>query len=100
MVKLGSMAAVLLTLAIVHLKSALVTPSSVGLARRCKMTKMYYKAKHRKNCESYPTQVTWKVKFKCQICLSCLSSLTCLSRVLVILSILFGGQCHQDFLIY
>ena len=26
--------------------------------------------KHRKNCESCPTQVAWKVKFKCQICLS------------------------------
>merc|ERR1719204_1025869 len=33
--------------------------------------------KHRKNCESCPSQVTWKAKFKCQICLSCLSS--CLS---------------------
>ena len=47
--------------------------------------------KHRKNCESCPTQVTWKVKFKSQICLSCLSSLTylsCLSRVLIILSVL------------
>ena len=47
--------------------------------------------KHRKNCKSCPTQVTWKVKFKCQICLSCLSSLTylsCLSRVLIILSVL------------
>ena len=30
------------------------------------------KIKHRKNCESCPTQVTWKVKFTCQICLSCL----------------------------
>ena len=88
MVKLGSMAAVLLTLAIVHLKSASVRPLSVALARRCKM---YYKAKHRKSCESCPTHVTWKVKFKCQICLSCLSSLTCLSclyRVLTILSVL------------
>ena len=47
--------------------------------------------KHCKNCESCSTQVTWKVKFKCQICLSCLSSLTCLpclSRGLVILSVL------------
>ena len=26
--------------------------------------------RHRKNCESCPTQVAWKVKFKCQICLS------------------------------
>ena len=33
----------------------------------------------RKNCESCPSQITWKVKFKCQISLSCLSSLTCLS---------------------
>ena len=37
------------------------------------------KQKHRKNCESCPSQVTWKVKIKCQICVSCLSSLTCLS---------------------
>ena len=29
--------------------------------------------KHRKNCKSCPTQVTWKIKFKCQICLFCLS---------------------------
>ena len=35
--------------------------------------------KHRKNCESCPTQVTWKVKFKCQISLSCLSSVTVVS---------------------
>ena len=25
--------------------------------------------KYSKNCESCPTQVTWKVKFKCQFCL-------------------------------
>ena len=37
------------------------------------------KVKHRKNCESCPTQTTWKVEFKGQICLTCLSSLTCLS---------------------
>ena len=48
--------------------------------------------KHRKNCESCPTQVTWKIKSKSQICLfsltclsclsceSCLSCLSCLSR--------------------
>ena len=30
--------------------------------------------KHRKYCESSPTQVTWKVNFKCQFCLSCRSS--------------------------
>ena len=47
--------------------------------------------KQRKICESGPTQVTWKVKFKCQLrlswlysltcltCLSCLSCLTCLT---------------------
>jgi len=35
--------------------------------------------KHCKNCESCPLQVTWKVKFKCQICLSCLSRLSWLS---------------------
>ena len=38
--------------------------------------------KHRKNCEGCPTKVTWKVKFKCQICLPCLS------RALIILSVL------------
>ena len=27
--------------------------------------------KHRKNCESCQSQVTWKVKFKCRFCLSC-----------------------------
>ena len=32
--------------------------------------------KHRKNCESCPTKVTRKIKFKCQICLSCLGSCT------------------------
>ena len=35
--------------------------------------------KHCKNCESCPAQVTWKVNFKCQICLSCVSCLSCLS---------------------
>ena len=35
--------------------------------------------KHRKNCESCPTQVTWKIKFKCQFCLYCMFFLTCLS---------------------
>ena len=29
--------------------------------------------KHRKNCESYPSQLIWDIKFKCQFCLSCLS---------------------------
>ena len=29
--------------------------------------------KHRKNCDSCPTKVTWKVKLKCQFCLSCRS---------------------------
>ena len=29
--------------------------------------------KHRKNCKSCPTQLIWKVKFKCRICLSCQS---------------------------
>ena len=29
--------------------------------------------KHRKNCDSCPTKVTWKVKLECQFCLSCLS---------------------------
>ena len=33
--------------------------------------------KHSKNCESCPTQVTWKVKFECLFCLSCLSCLSC-----------------------
>ena len=36
--------------------------------------------KHRKNCKRCPTQVTWKVKFKCQFCLSWLSCLSCLSQ--------------------
>ena len=46
--------------------------------------------KHRKNCESCPTQVIWKVKFKCQICLSCLSSLSDLSGLSIpcVLSVL------------
>ena len=30
-------------------------------------------AEHQKNCESCQSQATWKVKFKCQFCLSCLS---------------------------
>ena len=34
------------------------------------------KSKHRKNPESCPTQVTWKIKFRCQICLSDLSVLS------------------------
>ena len=33
--------------------------------------------KHRNNCESCPSQVTWKIKFKCQICLSSLFFLIC-----------------------
>ena len=34
---------------------------------------MASKCKHHKNCESCQSQVTWKVKFKCQFCpvLSC-----------------------------
>ena len=35
--------------------------------------------KQSKICKRCPTQVTWKVKFKCQICLSCLSWFSCLS---------------------
>ena len=35
--------------------------------------------KHCKNYESCPSQVTWKVKFKYQICLSCLACLSPLS---------------------
>ena len=35
--------------------------------------------KHRKNCESCPTKVTRKIKFKCQIFLSCLSRVSCVS---------------------
>ena len=31
---------------------------------------MLQREKHRKNCESWPTQVTWKVKLECQFCLS------------------------------
>ena len=50
------------------------------------------KYKHRKNCESCPTQVTWKIKFKCQICLSSLFlfdlSVLSVSCVLVVLSFL------------
>ena len=37
---------------------------------------MTRESKYRKNCESCPTQVTWKVKFKCQFCLSHLSPLS------------------------
>ena len=33
--------------------------------------------KHRNTCESCPSQVTWKIKFKCQICLSSLFFLIC-----------------------
>ena len=33
--------------------------------------------KHHKNCESRQAQVTWKLKFKCQFYLSCLSCLSC-----------------------
>ena len=36
--------------------------------------------KHHKICERCPPQVTWKVKFKCQICLSWISWFSCLSR--------------------
>ena len=39
--------------------------------------------KHHKNCESCQSHVTWKVKFKCQFCLSCLSFLSCPSLLLV-----------------
>ena len=46
--------------------------------------------KHHKNCESCLLQVTWKIKFQCQICLSWLFFLTVLSVlwVLVVLSVL------------
>ena len=35
-------------------------------------------SKHCKNCESCPTQVTWKINFKCPSCLSCPSCPSCL----------------------
>ena len=31
------------------------------------------KVKHRKHCKSWPSEVTWKIKFKCEFCLFCLS---------------------------
>ena len=45
---------------------------------------MTRESKYRKNYESCPTQVTWKVKFKCPMfCLSHLSCLSCLSKNLI-----------------
>ena len=35
--------------------------------------------KHRKNCERCPSEIIWKIKFKCQICLFSLSHLSWLS---------------------
>ena len=43
--------------------------------------------KHRKNCESCPTQVTWKVKFKCKFCRSCLSCPLALTTMTVTQSV-------------
>ena len=36
-----------------------------------------HKDKHRNNCESCQSQVTWKLEFKCQFPLSCLSIIIC-----------------------
>ena len=45
---------------------------------------MTRESKYRKNYESCPTKVTWKVKFKCPMfCLSHLSCLSCLSKNLI-----------------
>ena len=52
------------------------------------------KSKRRKNWESCPTEVTWKNKFKCQLCLSCLSlspPMTCLKRLLEVVHKQVGG---------
>ena len=52
------------------------------------------KSKRRKNWESCPTEVTWKIKFKCQLFLSCLSlspPMTCLKRLLEVVHKQVGG---------
>ena len=36
-----------------------------------------HKDKHRNNCESCQSQVTWKLEFKCQFPLSCVSIIIC-----------------------
>ena len=41
------------------------------LHRKVDITGCLWKKKHRKNCERCQSQVAWKVKFKCQFCLSC-----------------------------
>ena len=50
--------------------------SCVVLAGQLSEKWMQFSEKHCKNCESCPTQITWKFKFKVQICLSCLSWLS------------------------
>ena len=52
--------------------------------------------KQRKNCESCPSQVTWIVKFKCQIFLFSLTCLSCLSRYLGCPVCLHGYDNHDD----
>ena len=48
---------------------------------RQRQNKINQKIKHCKNCERCPTQVPWKVKFKCQSCFSCVFCVSCLSRL-------------------
>ena len=53
--------------------------SNVALQTTVKVWHTLHKnKKHRKNCESCPSQVTWKVKIKYQICMSVLSDLSVL----------------------
>ena len=54
----------------------------------CHIVSHIVNTKHPKNCESCPSQVTWKAKFKCQICLSCLSSLLSIPCVMIVLVVL------------
>ena len=53
-------------------------------AGTAKKTSQELRIKYRENCKSCPEQVTWKVKFECQICLSSLDlSVLCYLLVLV-----------------
>ena len=50
------------------------------------------RCKHCKNCESGPSQVPWKVRFKCESCFSCLS---CLYRLSFLSRLTCGILLHR-----
>ena len=55
--------------------NTVLTLCNVGALCNNSLLRVPAQVKHRKNCECCPTEVTWKFKFKCWLCPSCLSLL-------------------------